>query len=81
MQERKKQGHKVEFGGFNVDLIEIRESFKESIFWVFLLATDSVLLGVRVSRRLLSLFKGKSENTVIEKRKRRPFFGSVSCCC
>jgi len=33
---------------------------------------------LRVSRRLLRLFKGKSENTeCLKKRKRRTFFGSV----
>jgi hypothetical protein len=33
--ERKKQGNKFEFGGFNFDLLERSENFKESSFWVF----------------------------------------------
>jgi hypothetical protein len=33
--ERKKQGNKFEFRGFNFDLLERSENFRESIFWVF----------------------------------------------
>lgn len=56
VQERKKQGNKLEFGGFSVDLIERSESFKESIFWVFLRATDSVLLGLKSISSFIEAF-------------------------
>lgn len=80
--ERKQQGNEFEFGGFNFDLLERSENFKEYSFWVF--PPNSRILPYWVFEYLVvcrGFLKGKSENTQRLKEKEKTSLLVLFFCC